>query len=58
MALSYLPFCTGSMGESCVGMKVDHNTSIEKYVWVSKGVNIHDFNNIKHDFLLVLYLLT
>ena len=38
------------MGESCVGTKVDHSISIEKLVWVLKGVNIQDFNNIKHIF--------
>ena len=58
MALSYLPFLAlGSMGESCVNMKVDHSISIGKYVWVSKGVSIQDFNNVRHDFSLVLYLL-
>ena len=45
------------MGEFCIGMKVDHSISIEKYIWVSKGVSIQDSNNIKHDFSLVLYLL-
>ena len=50
MALSYLPFTL-----SCAGAKVDHSISIEKCMWVSKGVSIQDFNNIIHDFCIFLY---
>ena len=29
---SLFPFCIGSMGESCVGTKVDDSIAIEKYI--------------------------
>ena len=35
-----------SMEESCLGAKIVHSISIEKHVWVSKGVDPQDFNNI------------
>ena len=33
-------------------MKIVHGISIEKYVWVSKYVNIQDFNNIISKFFI------
>ena len=30
--LGYLPFYIRSMGESCIGVKVDHSIALEKYV--------------------------
>ena len=42
------------MEESCAGAKVVHSISIEKCIWVSKEVDLQDFNNIKYDFSFVL----
>ena len=35
-----------SMGEFCIGVKIVYSISIEKSVWVWKGVNLQDVNNI------------
>ena len=35
-----------SMGEFCIGAKIGYSISIEKFVWVWKGVNLQDVNNI------------
>ena len=38
--------------ESAFDMKIVHSISIEKYVWVLKGVDLQGFNNIiVHDFI-------
>ena len=36
----------GSMEEFCIGTKIVHSISIGKLVWVWKGVNLQDVNNI------------
>ena len=40
----------GSMDEFCVGMKIVHSISIEKHIWVWKGGDLEDFNNITMQF--------
>ena len=38
-------------------LRFSYSISIEKPTWVYRGVDIHDFVNLKYDFSFVLYLL-